>query len=273
MVPQRVFDARFQTAVRRLRTAGAGTEVMAPLLAMLVQLLRPRRVLEVGMGYTTPFLAAALAEVREQACVESAGLAEKTRRELAAGNALGETWLLAEPPLVSPEFHLGPYEPRLVAMDNLSLEDSSAKHVTDVLAELRLDEFVTVVNSDLSAAAEVLPEHIRPIDFVWIDAWECLYFFDHYWEWVDPDGGLVAMHYLMTYPEGEAVLRYLKKFQQAHPNELEIMSLFESHKLTQNSVTLLRRTTRLTDRARTGTAGRVRFTEELTQTAIAQANG
>lgn len=34
-------------------------------LAHLVRLTRPRRVLEVGMGYTTPFLAAELADLRE----------------------------------------------------------------------------------------------------------------------------------------------------------------------------------------------------------------
>jgi acyl-CoA synthetase (AMP-forming)/AMP-acid ligase II/acyl-CoA reductase-like NAD-dependent aldehyde dehydrogenase len=41
----------------------------------------------------------------------------------------------------------------------------------------------------------------------------------------------------MTYPEGEAALRYFSRFQQAHPNEMEIVNLLEPHKLRQNSVT------------------------------------
>ena len=52
----RVFDKDFQAAVEPLRVAGAGTETVGPLLAMLVNLVRPQRVLEVGMGYTTPSL-------------------------------------------------------------------------------------------------------------------------------------------------------------------------------------------------------------------------
>ena len=267
MVLRRIFDDEFQTAVGRLRVAGAGTEAVAPLLAALVGMVRPRRVLEVGMGYTTPFLAAALAAVQEQSSAESAALAAKTRRHLAGGGDLQDSWLFGDPPLVSPEFHLSSYLPCLVAVDNLSLAGSSAGQVADVLAELHLDHLVTVVNRDLHEAVEALPAHCTPIDFAWVDAWECLYFFDHYWELINPDGGLVAMHYLLTYPEGEAVLRYLKKFQQAHPTEVEITSLLEPHKLMQNSVTLLRRTSGLVNRDHVGTAGHVRYTEALTRAA------
>ena len=158
-------------------------------------------------------------------------------------------------------------------MDNLSIADSSAGLVTEVLAQLRLDDLVTVVHSDLRAAADVVPDGFTPIDFAWVDAWECLYFFDHYWERIRPDGGLVAMHYLMTYPEGEAVLRYLKKFQQSYSDELEIVSLLEPHKLMQNSITLLRRCGGVADRGHLGSGGAVRYTDELTELARTQARG
>lgn len=51
------------------------------------------------------------------------------------------------------------------------------------------------------------------------------------------------MHYLMTYPEGEAILRYIAGVQRARPGELEMLNLLEPHKLVQNSITVLRRTT------------------------------
>ena len=35
---------------------GMGTELVAPFLRSMVQLLRPSRILEIGAGYTTPFL-------------------------------------------------------------------------------------------------------------------------------------------------------------------------------------------------------------------------
>jgi hypothetical protein len=68
-----------------------GTEAVASLLAAVIKLVRPRRVLEVGMGYTTPFLAAGLAEVEEQVRVESLALAGKTRPYLADGTKLDDT--------------------------------------------------------------------------------------------------------------------------------------------------------------------------------------
>ncbi|MFJ4621590.1 class I SAM-dependent methyltransferase [Streptomyces sp. NPDC088812] len=264
---QRLHTEEFHKAVAGLSVPGMGTEVVGPLLANLIQLLRPERVLEVGMGYTTPYLAAALADTEDAVRQESVALAAKTREHLARGAELDDSWLLADPPLVSPSHHLEPYRPRLVAVDNLSIADSSAGRVQEVLRELDLDGWVTVVNADLKDAAERLPDDFPPIDLAWVDAWECLYFFDHFWDLINPDGGLVVMHYLMTYPEGEALLRYIAKFQQAHPGELEVVNLLESQKLMQNSITVLRRTSGVRARRYAGPGGAVRYTEELRQDA------
>jgi predicted O-methyltransferase YrrM len=269
MVPH-AFDQQFHQAVDRLRVPAMGTEAVAPLLAALVGFLRPRRVLEIGMGYTTPFLAAALAGVRGQVAAETGALAAKSQRYLAAGAPLGEDWLNAEPALVAPGFYRDGYAPSLVAIDDLSIPESSAPEVQRVLAELGLADLVTVVNADLRDCADRLPAGFVDIDFAWIDAWECLYFFDHFWELINPDGGLVAMHYLLTYPEGEALLRYIGKFQEAHPGELEMVNLLEPHKLTQNSLTVLRRTGGCEPRHWSDTGGEVRYDDALHADARAQ---
>ncbi|HWO60368.1 MAG TPA: class I SAM-dependent methyltransferase [Umezawaea sp.] len=232
----------FRTAVEKLRVPGMGTETVAPLLSTLVQLVRPRTVLEVGMGYTTPFLAAALAGVEEQVRAESLALAEKSRPYLAEGVDFEDRWLYAEPALLTPDFYVEPYRTRFVAIDNLSIPDSSAPRVRAVLEQLGLADRVTVVNADLRESIDLLPEDFAPIDLAWVDAWECLYFFDHFWDLINPAGGLVVMHYLMTYPEGEAIIDYIAKVQRARPGELEVVNLLEPHKLVQNSVTVLRRT-------------------------------
>jgi predicted O-methyltransferase YrrM len=258
-----MFDNGFRTAVEKLRVPGMGTEVVAPLLATLVQLHRPRTVLEVGMGYTTPFLAGALRDVEAQVAAETTALAAKTRPYLDDGTELDDSWLYAEPALATPSCYLEPYQPRFVAVDNLSIADSSAGRVLEVLGELDLEQRVTVVNADLKECLELLPEGFTPIDFAWVDAWECLYFFDNFWDLINPDGGLVAMHYLMTYPEGEAILRYIAKFQQAHPGELEMVNLLESHKLMQNSVTILRRTGGAAKRRYAKAGGRFTYSAEL----------
>lgn len=242
MPTARTTDERFRAAAETLRVPVMGTEAVAPLLAALLRLVRPRRVLEVGMGYTTPFLAATLAELAAETAAESVALAAKTRSWHDRGEPLGEDWLAADPALLAPDFYTAAYEPRMVAVDDLSIPESSSGQVLAVLRELGLDDLVTVLNTDLKSCADQFPDDFAPIDFAWVDAWECLYFFDHLWEYVDSDGGVVAMHYLLTYPEGEAFLRYIAALRRSNPDEFELISLLEPHKLTQNSVTILRRT-------------------------------
>ncbi|MFH8345507.1 hypothetical protein [Streptomyces sp. NPDC018045] len=241
-------DREFRDAVERLRVPGMGTEAVAPLLANLVHLIRPRRVLEVGMGYTTPFLARALSEVEELIAEEAAGLARKTAPYVRKGRALDDAWVDAEPALLVPAPYLDPYQPRLVAVDDLSMPDSSAGRVSDVLGEFGLEDLVTIVNADLRSCVPLLPDDLVPIDLAWVDAWDCLYFFEECWDLINPDGGVVAMHYLMTYPEGEAVLDYIAESRRLRPGEFEFINLPEDHKLRQNSLTLLRRTSGRTPR-------------------------
>ncbi|MFJ3901476.1 hypothetical protein [Streptomyces sp. NPDC090025] len=260
----------FARAVAPLRVPGMGTEAVAPFLAGLIRMTRPRRVLEVGMGYTTPFLAAALAEAEALADEESRLLAAKTRPYLRSGAALDDDWLRAEPALAAPAAHLEPYRPRFVAVDDRSVPESSAGRVEDVLAGLGLAGRVTVVDAPLREAAGALPTGFEPIDFAWVDAWDCLYFLDHFLDRIDPAGGVVVLHYLMTYPEGEAILRYLSGLQRARPGELEVLNLLESHKLRQNSVTMIRRTAVAAPRL-AGPGGRVRYDGALRERAAAHA--
>jgi predicted O-methyltransferase YrrM len=264
-------DRRFQAVVERLRMPGMGTEVVAPLLASLIHLVRPRRVLEIGMGHTTPYLARALAEVEELVAAEAEGLARKTLPYLRDGRELDEEWIEAEPALLTPSRYVEPFRPRLVAIDDFSDSGSSAPRVTRALDELGLADRVTVVNADLRNAVERLPDEWRPIDFAWVDAWDCLYFFENCWELIDPDGGIVVMHYLMTYPEGEAILRYIAESQRLRPGEFEVLSLLESHKLRQNSMTVIRRTSGATPRKYSDTGQRPRLGGRVRADALALA--
>ena len=57
-----MLDQRFLEAVKPLLAVGMGTENVAWLLSSLIRLTRPRSILEVGLGYTTPFLLKGLAD-------------------------------------------------------------------------------------------------------------------------------------------------------------------------------------------------------------------
>ncbi len=242
MFADEISERAFNAAVERLRVPGMGTEVVAPLLSYLIHMVRPTRVLEVGMGYTTPFLARALAEIERRTAAETAALVDKTEPYLRDGRELDEEWIDAEPALLVPGFYNSRRDTRFIAIDDLSDEYSSAGRVTEVLTELGLADHVTVVNGQLRDCREALPEDFTPIDFAWVDAWECLYFFENFWDLINPDGGIVVMHYLMTYPEGEAILEYIADSQRLRAGEFEVLSLLESQKLRQNSMTIIRKT-------------------------------
>jgi len=224
-----------------------GTEEVAPLLYHLVRFCRPRRLLEVGMGYTTPFIARALQDNRRAAEMEARGLAAKTQGYLATGAQLDEEWLRADPVLAAPAFHLSGYRPSFLAIDNLQSPISTAGQVGEVLDGLGLADVVTVLRSPLEEALLRLPQGFLPFDFVWLDLNDKTAFFERWWNLVDPAGGIVLVHFLLTHASGEAVLEQIRSIQAARPRELEMVSLLEPHKLGQNSLTLIRRTGRYVD--------------------------
>jgi len=268
-----IFSESFRASTEKLKGPAMGTEVVAPLLSLLIQFARPRRVLEVGMGYTTPFIAATLAGLEQRIRTESRALVEKTRPHLDRGIDLNDDWLYAEPALLAPTFYREPYRAEFVAVDNLSIAESSAPTVREVLHELALHDRVTIINADLRDCLKLLPEGFTPIDLAWVDAWECLYFFDYFWELINPHGGLVVMHYLMTYPEGESILDYIGKVQQARPGELELLNLLEPHKLIQNSITVLRRTSAGKARQHAQRGGKISYDGPLREDATAHVRG
>ena len=222
--------ADFTTEVGRLFVPRMGTERVAPLLYELVRMVRPRTVLEIGSGYTTPFLARALEQVRADS--------ERERERLVAAHsaAAPEDELV----LLRREYYERSYEPHLVVVDDFSIEDSSASSVRVVLDSLHFSIDVTHINASAKDAKERLPSHAVPFDLVWVDAWECMYVFENYWPLIAVNG-VLAMHYLVGYPEGEAVIEYIKATQQLHPDRMECLSLVEPHKAAQHSITLVRR--------------------------------
>ncbi len=55
-------DKRFLDQVSSLFNPVMGTELISHLLYSLIRSVKPRRVIEVGLGYTTPFMLQALAD-------------------------------------------------------------------------------------------------------------------------------------------------------------------------------------------------------------------
>ncbi len=218
-----------------------GTEEVGPLLYHLIRMVRPTRVLEVGMGFTTPFIARALSDNRQSARQGAMGLAAKSAAALREPAGLDDGWVRAEPALLEPAFHVRPHDPRFLAIDDLGGPGSSASRVLGVLEKLGLRDQVTVLPETLSKARDVMPPEFLPFDFLWLDIWEKIHLFDRYWDLVDPAGGLVLLHYMHGYAEGEEFLRSVRERQLAEPAEFEVTSILEPHKIRQNSLTIIRR--------------------------------
>ncbi|MCA9661456.1 MAG: class I SAM-dependent methyltransferase [Myxococcales bacterium] len=220
-----IVDAAFASAVRELADARMGTEHVGPLLYSLIRAVRPRRVVEIGMGYTTCFILRALAD--------NVADFEAERRDLS---------LL---PFPHPDHYREDHVPRLVAIDNLEHPASLAERAIAVATDLDLDRYLRVWRRDLHGSSEAFAAEDLPIDLLWLDAGRYRTFTAvarEYWPLLAADGGLWMIHSTLTNLEGQAFLRELKLRQATVAfNDYELVSLLEPHKLAQNSVTLVRK--------------------------------
>lgn len=260
--------ADFASAVAALASPRMGTESMAPLLYSLVRLLRPATLLEVGVGYTTPFLLKALADnaadiAREQQLwpdknrlLDDQAAAPLLHGSLSRFAALDKTrklrWLTMPPSLADPDFYTRPYTPRLVAIDDLSSPNTSARRIEAHLGTLPGHEHLVLVDGSFRGRAATLAAMVGTFDFIWFDCGghrEYRDFLDEYWPLLDGNGGTLLLHYTLTNLSMGSVIKDLKIRQATTGFEdFELLSLREPHKMMQNSVSLIRKTTHFRDR-------------------------
>jgi len=243
-----MIDPAFLDRVEPLRHAGMGTEAVGPWLYTLVRMLRPRRTLEVGLGYTTPFLLQALADAERDWSRD---------REVLAGR----------PPdsdrrtVLRPDGFADPYAPKLIAIDDYSIAESNAARVEELVAEIGLRDWLVPLNGDFRDHAGSVAA-LGPLDFVWFDCGgpqEYADFFRLLWSAVSPEGGLVCLHFTHALgrteedpPRLELLPgRVLRRVRETAGPDVEILSLLEPHKARQGSVTMLRR---VAERERSGSA-------------------
>lgn len=245
--------------VEKLKAPRAGTELMGPLLHSLLRSTRPEQVLEVGMGYTTPFILKALMQNKQDFIQEQVALKQKNRQylddigqeqtdKLLPGSkplVLMEKWASNDPPLLSPEYYIRPYEPRLHAIDNLSSTDSYSKDVEHVTAHMGTADYLSVYHADFRGLKDKILGDNEYLDFVWFDcgnAEDYKDFIDEYWSSIRPDGGLLLLHSTLNRYSYHSVMTYFKTIVgQSDTHDIEVLSLLEPHKLTQGSVTMIKK--------------------------------
>mgnify|MGYP001024466740 FL=1 len=189
---------------------GYGTEKVAPFLRSLTELTRPEKILEIGMGYTTPFLLEAL-----------------------ESNTKGLLW----DSNCDKEYLNKPYDPKFVVVDDQRLEED-AERAENRRSSLEANSLVHFIEGDMMDNSVV--DRVRdngPYDLVWFDCGgpvEYQHFVDYYWDMVKE---YALFHF--TYFRGEP-----NKNNDILSTITDIsyrMDIVEPHKLKQGSITMLRK--------------------------------
>ena len=234
----------FLSQTASLNSPLSGTEHLAPLLYSLIRSLRPRSVVEFGMGYTTPFIAQALANNQQDVKQELAQLITKTQQAYQSEETpeAQKDWFLSQPTGADPRFYEQGYQPMLYAFDDFSEEYSSAPKVMEALIALDLDRFITLSKSSAIEHSSAISQQHLPIDLAWNDALDYQAFFDEYWPLLNPNGGIMIFHNTVNgCPKCAMFIKDLKLKQVSQFADFELLSFFEPYKLHQNSYTIIRK--------------------------------
>jgi tetratricopeptide (TPR) repeat protein len=187
---------------------GMGTENVGTLLRSLIQMVRPKRILEVGAGYTTPFLLEAIIN---------------NERVFNDGN-LNQSY-----------FSNYEYDSKLVIIDDMSLGEIAKKsRMKGIIAS----KYVDFVEGRFQGKAEQLLKKYGEFDFVWYDCGDSSDYEDFFSEYWKICSNYVLFHY--TYYDGrpnkhmEVILNHISE-------ETYRFDIIETHKKKQGSVTILRK--------------------------------
>ena len=251
------------TKYSKLLNPGMGTENVGPILYSFIQKVRPEKVLEIGLGYTTAFIAESLKKVKNNFEHESkllSKLHKKTENlEKKDLSIIGN---------LNPEYYVKPYEPIHICIDDFSMESSTAKLVLDELKKNNFSDKIFVIKSDFRGQSREILNKFGKINLTWFDCGgppEYKDFISEYWSLVE-SGGYVLFHFTFSYlfkidnfekDNYEKMGRMIKNKKYAEvyakvKNELssflknkkmkyEIISLVEPHKYRQSSITIVKK--------------------------------
>jgi len=188
---------------------GMGTENIAPFLKAMVQMTRPARILEIGAGYTTPFLLEALVKnVKLLQTVDQIFGQSTTSR----------------------------YDPKLVVIDDVPLFELGKR---PGMKEIIESKYTEIIEGLFQGKAMRLKEKYGEFDFVWFDCGEVQEyeaFFSEYWSICSR---YIFFHYTFTNGKGNQKLDTILKYL---PESSTMMNIVEPHKFRQGSVSIIKKT-------------------------------
>jgi hypothetical protein len=234
-------DREFFEAAEPVFDAGMGTENVGPLLYALVRMRRPKRVLAVGLGYSTLFLLKALGDAHAETIRDRAVLAGQTH------DPARRSVLVNEAPVDA--------ENLLIGVDDFSDDQGRLARFQKSVSRIGCSQFFELRRQRYQ---ELQFGPATYFGFVWIDCGHQVEYAELcncFWPLVESDGGLFAMHYThvdLSVPEHGNVHQLVipgpwvnaakrQLIEMGLNSDAEILSIVEPHKVRQGSLTLLRK--------------------------------
>jgi len=201
-----LFESPSSVEYANLYRKGMGTENVGGFLRSMALMLRPKRILEIGAGYTTPFLLEAL--VNGERIFDDGNLKESY-------------------------FENYTYDPKLVVIDDMSLGELSDKPgMKDIISS----KYVDFIHGKFEEKAGILFEKYGNFDFVWFDCGgpqEYKTFIDQYWNICS---GYIFFHFTYTDGSPNAFHKVILDNVKGKP---VIFDIVEPHKKRQGSITMV----------------------------------
>ena len=185
---------------------------------------RPRKVLEIGAGYTSMYILKAL--------YDCDSLIKEEKNNSSSNN------------LINPNYFNNIRPAKLHIIDNCEHQNTTANKVLKKSQDMGFEGLLKFHEGDFFNFADKLPKEDLPFDLIWLDCGNLNYYeiFKHlYFPLINKNGGLILIHSLQTNFHGQIFLKDLKLEQATIGfNKYELISIQEPHKLRQNSLTILR---------------------------------
>ena len=211
------------------------TENVGPFIYSTIKTIRPKKILEVGAGYTSIFFAHALKEIEEENKFDGQLITEKN---------VDSNWERRHR-LLNKNYQFD-FDSKLIIVDNFSKEKhDTARPVDNAIKKLQLDKYIDFVEADgmdLQKINEMIDSSL-PLDFVFLDfgAGAALpILFKFYFERINSQGGYIMVHSTLTNAMHRLWLAELK-LKYNNDSSVEIMSFLEPNKIMQNSFTLIKK--------------------------------
>ena len=187
---------------------GMGTENVGSFLRSLIMMFRPNRILEIGAGYTTPFLLEGLIN---------------NQRVFDDGN-LQDTY-----------FERYTYDPKLVIVDNQSLGDLIKMNGMQEIINSKFTEFV---EGSFEGNGTKLFKKYGFFDFVWFDCGGPIEYENFIKEYFDYCSNYILFHF--TYSNGKKNINH-KIIRENINEKTTLFDIVEPHKKRQGSITILKK--------------------------------